>query len=358
MNAAGRQALWQKLCDAGVAQGDVPAVAERSTPWFVRAMLGVAGWIGAFFLLAFVGGSLAFVFRSESAAMFMGAGCCAAAYAIFRVGGRNDLMAQFGLALSLAGQAMIAYGLHEATNGGTSFFVGFTIVEAVLAIALNNFVNRVCSTFIGSLMFGYLLRNLGVLGAAPGVLAFALSVLWHREHTWAAQGSMWRAIGYGLAFALVFPDFQALYTGLSSGLSRAPVLWTIWLKPLLVGAALVYTVHQLLERERVTAGSTVWNAAIAAAAGVAIVNFRSAGITSSLLLLVIGFARGNRALSGLGVAAMLWYLSTFYYSLQMSLLWKSFALGMTGITLLLIWAIARQLFGASDDQPAQESVSA
>jgi len=299
------------------------------------------------------------VFRSESAAIFMGGACCAVAFAIFRVGGRSDLVAQFGLAVSLAGQALLAFGLHESTNGGTTFYVGLAVVEIVLAFALNNFVNRVCSAFIASLLFGYVLRDLGIPGTAPGVLAFALSILWRTESSWAAQGSMWRAIGYGMAFALIFPDFSALYAGFArDGLPVSPSFWATWVKSVLVGAALIYTVHELLAAERVTTGSVTWNAAIASSVGVALVTLRAPGITSALLLLVVGFARGNRALFGVGVAALLWYLATFYYSLQTSLLWKSFALGMTGATLLLLWAIARQLFGASDDAPARESASA
>ena len=359
MRATDQQVIWQKLVDAGIARGEMPQRAERSTPWFVRVMLGVAGWIGALFLLGFIGATMAFVFRSESAAIFVGGGCCAAAFAIFRVGGRNDLIAQFGLASSLVGQALIGFGLYESTNGGTSFYLGLIIVEAVLALTLNNFVNRVCSTFIAAFTLSYLLRDMGLPGAAPGAIAIASAVLWLGESKWAATGSMWRAIGYGLAFALVIPDFSALWTGyVPRGLSTSVVMWTIWLKPLLVGAALVYTVHRLLTQEHADIGTATWNAAMAATAGIALVTLRASGITSSLLLVLLGFARGNRALFGIGVAAMLWYLGTFYYSMQMSLLWKSFALALSGVTLLALWGITRQLFGATDDAPARESANA
>ena len=360
MNAAGRQSLWQRLTEAGLVQGGLPETAERSTPWFIRVMLGVAGWIGAIFLLAFVGGAMAFVFRSESAAIFVGGGCCAAAFAIFHVGGRNDLVAQFGLALSMAGQILLAFGLYESTNGGATFYLGFAIVEAILAAALNNFVNRVCCTFIAGLMLTYALTHLGIWGVTPGLVAFALSILWRSESSWAAAGSMWRAIGYGLALLLVVPDFATVLGRLGSlGYSVAPVMWIFWMKPVLVGAALVYTVHELLASERVHPGTTAWNGAMAAAGGLAIATYRTTDISSSLLLMLLGFARGNRALLGMGVAAMLWHLSEFYYYLQMTLLWKSFALGVTGLILLLLWALTRRLFGTVDDEPqARESAHA
>jgi uncharacterized membrane protein len=51
-------------------------------------------------------------------------------------------------------------------------------------------------------------------------------------------------------------------------------------------------------------------------------------------VLVIGFANGNRVLAGLGIIAMLGYLSHYYYSLQITLLEKSAVLACTGIALL------------------------
>ena len=76
MTAASRAELWQRLTDAGLANGPLPERSGSVSPWFVRAMLGIAGWIGALFLLGFVGVGLAFVFRNEAAALFVGALCC------------------------------------------------------------------------------------------------------------------------------------------------------------------------------------------------------------------------------------------------------------------------------------------
>src|SRR6185436_17298502 len=130
-----RAALWQRLTDAGLVSGSLPERSGPASPWFVRVMLGVAGWIGAFFLLGFVGVGLAFVFRNEATALFIGALCCAAAYAVFAKAGRNELALQFGLAVSFAGQVMFIYGLHEGLVGSDSplFFVAVAAFEGALA---------------------------------------------------------------------------------------------------------------------------------------------------------------------------------------------------------------------------------
>ena len=50
------------------------AAGEARAPWYVRVMLGIAGWIGAMFLLGFVGAGFAFVMRSSGAMFVVGAG--------------------------------------------------------------------------------------------------------------------------------------------------------------------------------------------------------------------------------------------------------------------------------------------
>ena len=62
MSATPRDALWAQLRDGGLVEGDLPEVGDARAPWFVRVMLGIAGWIGALFLLGFVGAGFAFVF--------------------------------------------------------------------------------------------------------------------------------------------------------------------------------------------------------------------------------------------------------------------------------------------------------
>ena len=50
-----REDVWRRLREASLVEGDMPPASEQHTPWFVRVMLGAAGWIGALFLFGFVG---------------------------------------------------------------------------------------------------------------------------------------------------------------------------------------------------------------------------------------------------------------------------------------------------------------
>lgn len=352
---AAREALWRRLSDAGVVNGVVPPPLPPPAPWYVRAMLGAAGWLGAMFLLGFVGAGLAFVFRNEAAALVVGAGCCAAAFVVFRSMGRNDLAAQFALAVSLAGQVMVIYGLHETLSPPEQpavFLLEVAIFEGLLAFVVDNFVHRVWTTLAAGVAFVFSMNMLGLFGIGTAAIAAALAVLWLSEPDWAARGTKWRAIGYGLAIGLLLPDTTIL-GGLDfwrrggGPVFHLPGIW--WAEPILVGAVLVYIVHRLTTRD---AGSRPQTAALAAAAAVALVSYRSPGIGASLIVLLLGFARGNRSLLGLGVAGMLGYLSYFYYSLEATLLMKSFALTATGLVLLALWGAMRAMFGARIDEGA------
>jgi uncharacterized membrane protein len=64
---------------------------------------------------------------------------------------------------------------------------------------------------------------------------------------------------------------------------------------------------------------------------------------------VIGFANGNRILAGLGILALLGYLSHYYYSLQLTLLEKSGVLASTGIALLAAWLLVHRYWPESKE---------
>src|SRR5688572_29235181 len=64
--------IWARLRQAGLVQGELPEQEGARSPWFVRAMLGIAGWFGALFLLLFVGFGLSFIIKDSGAALITG----------------------------------------------------------------------------------------------------------------------------------------------------------------------------------------------------------------------------------------------------------------------------------------------
>ena len=68
------------------------------------------------------------------------------------------------------------------------------------------------------------------------------------------------------------------------------------------------------------------------------------GITVGIVILVLGFSGANRVLLGLGSVSLLFYISSYYYLLDTTLLDKSLSLFIVGLVLLIIrWLMSHIL---------------
>lgn len=354
MTTTARDAAWRQLTDAGLVTGDMPAPTRRPSPWYVRAMLGIAGWMGAMFLIGFVGAAFVAIFSNGAGLILAGAIFCGGAFAVFRVAGDNDFAAQFGLALSLAGQVMVGLGVFNLLGDefGLPFYAAMLVFECGLVLAIGNFLHRVWSAFAAMVAIGFAMSDLGFHGLASGLAAAAFAALWLRESAWIASGALWRPVAYGVTFALLWFDGMLLASraiaSMGDAADVAPLAF-VWLGPVLSGVVLVSTVARLLALSDVT--PRVRTAALGFAALVAAAATGAPGVATGLLTLVVGFALGHRVLVGLGVAALLGYLGHYYYSLHMTLLAKSGVLVATGTALVAAWVAMRLLLpgGVEDD---------
>jgi hypothetical protein len=359
MTAAEREQLWQRLRAAGLTEGEMPPTGEHATPWYIRAMLGIAGWIGAWFFIGFIGTALVLVFRSGAVTSAVGALCCATAYALFRVARERDFLPQFALAVSLSGQILVVTGLFTLLDGetGVAMYLAIAAFELVLIALIENFTHRVWCTLAAAVALSLALAEwsaYGIHGLAAGAIAATFAGIWLNEHKWVKQGSLWRPVGYGVAFALVWFDafgLAAQAIGSAGGPSTIGSL-AAWAGAVIAGLVFVLSIHRLLTQHDVAPASRVGRAALAAAGTVAVLTTGAPGVVVSLLILIIGFAGGHRTLFGLGVAALLGYLSWFYYSLHVTLLTKSLVLVATGVVLIAAWAAMRALVGEPDDEAA------
>ena len=358
MNRAG---LWQSLSEAGLVSGELPQAATNpQSPWPVRLMLGVAGWIGALFLLGFALVAFTILGNSAGAAIPAGAICCFAAYLIFRTLPRNEFIAQFGFALSIAGQSLIVIGLFNlngsSRGAATATFLVMAAIEAALAVFVPNYVHRAFTAlaanvflFLASLLFGG--PVLPALVAAAGVV-----VVWLHTAPDAKRASFWEPIGYGFAIALLHFDGAMLF-----GDDLLRLLWSrsvplppylIWAAQAVTSALFFYVAWQLRERAGVKLNSPGGIVVTAGAIVVTLCGLGAPGISAAILVLVLGFANSNRVLMGLGLIAFGFYLSHFYYQLDTTLLVKSMILAATGVVILGLWWAIERYLPAPRQEPA------
>ncbi|MBM4270029.1 MAG: DUF4401 domain-containing protein [Deltaproteobacteria bacterium] len=344
MSAVEREALWSRLRDAELVEGDVPAPDGSSTPWYVRVMLGVTGWIGALFLLGFVGTGFVLVLESPVASWIVGAAACGGAATILRASPKGDLAAQFGLAVSLAGQALMVFAYMQWADSSLSG-AGFAVAvqQAVLFALVPNFVHRVWTSWSCAVALVFAcsmaLSNVLFVALAPAAVTAAFAVVWLREFDHAGQGEMLRAGGYGLALAVIHVGVvhasglhATLWDTVTVGILSPRLSWQLGTAAM--GVVVLGTAVALLRREGLPLASGEGKAALAGTAILALASVEAFGVGPAIVILVLGFANGNRALVGLGVATLLAYLSHYYYSLHATLLVKSALLAGLGVALL------------------------
>ena len=332
--------LWERLRAGGLVEGDRPEPGPAASPWYVRAMLGVAGWIGALFLLGFVGSVFALLTSDTAFALVIGAACCAGAFTLFRIFDGNDLAGQFALAVSLVGQVLLIVGLTEWLEAGeTPFFLAIAAIQAGLALAVANFLHRVLAAAGAALALALAINQMALHGLAAPLLCAGLALVWLEPRLWATRGALWRPIGYGLVLALLLVEtFRLFGAEYWLGLPREKAGPLALYGPLagraLTAAVLVGTAALLSRREGFAPASPAFLAAVGSALLFGLLSLMAPGLASATLILLLGFAAGNRLLAALGVLGLLGFVAHFYYSLQSSLLVKSGVLAATGLALL------------------------
>jgi uncharacterized protein DUF4401 len=331
--------LWAKLASAGLTVGAMPEAVEAHTPWYVRVMLGIAGWLAAGFLLGFVGVGLAFVMESRTASVAVGFMVIAAAYAVFRVAPRNDFSSMFGLAVSFAGQALVMFGIvgfFERHMTGAAPWLLVAAIQAALAVAMPNFIHRVVSAAAAALAFVYACEVSGAHAAGAGLLAASVAFVWLQETRFGRFVAVAPPIGYGLTLAMIHVEGMASFRHSLAILvqEKAFLGASPWIGEALVAIALLASVWVLSRRAGWGTAEPRTLLGLAGTALIGAASFKAPGVAAGLMIVLLGFANGNRVLTGLGIASLLVYVSGYYYLLDATLLVKSGALLATGAALL------------------------
>ncbi len=340
MRTTSNKQLWNLLAAKSIVSGESTPMTDQHSPWFVRVMLGFAGWIGAFFLLGFVGVSLQFIMRNNTASLITGAVVCAAAVFIFRVSRGKDFTVQFGIAVSFAGQALFISGLMGifTWGSGISYFV-IAAFEAALAVVITNTIHRVATAFAAAISFSFALSSCSVSHIAPALITAGFVVLWLNELAWADRGSLVRPVGYGLVLAVMYINgallmHEHMWLGVTENIPEI-VRLSYWAGVILNSGVFIFAVTRLLGREGLGLDDRLARVVLVAALAIAISSFKAPGIITGLVIVLLGFANGNRVLTGLGIFALIAYLSHYYYQMETTLLIKSAALVATGVVLLI-----------------------
>lgn len=340
--------LTTKLIRAGITLNEPTYPAQLETPWFVRLLQAFSGWLAALFLLGFIAMGAVFVMENPIVSMGVGLAMVGAAFALLR-SASNDVVEHLALAISLAGQLLIAWAMVELWE--TSVYPSWTllgwsmlVLQSVLALIMPSLVHRTFSAFAACLALYVALAESAIAPVVGGVVLLALTMLWLNEFRWSGRIRDAQAWGYGLLIGLLViqglthsdqPLWFDNHGAEVAGLAR-------WFNSALVALSLALLGY-VLQGYVFTRSKVHWSLYLSPVA-LLLVELYVPGVGQGAVVLLLGFAIGHRVLVGLGGFSLLMGISSYYYWLDATLLTKALILLiMGGLLLALRWLLRRWL---------------
>ncbi|HHQ4671774.1 TPA: DUF4401 domain-containing protein [Aeromonas veronii] len=314
--------LWHALQQANMVDGEMPR--DTQPHWSSRFMLGLVGWIAALFLLFFLFLTFEQLTREANSALLLGAMLLAGAYALNR-SQRGDLWDQFVLALTLAADAWLLYGLIDQIDYHHALlWFGLALLSLAIAVLFEHWLVRLFHSVAAALLLTLGLACLGLQLLALPLVMTAITFCWLRADHDPTRHQLYHSITLGLALSLLVLGHlhQPLWDGGSSvldelGISRLPLL----LNPLLCATLLLAVIVKL--RLPLLFGLPL-----------VLISAIIPGMGAGALVLILGFYAGSLGLMTLSALLLLGYGSLYYYELGLTLMTKSWLLLGSGILLL------------------------
>ncbi|WP_349918393.1 DUF4401 domain-containing protein [Aeromonas veronii] len=318
---------WQRLQAAQLVEGGAPR--DEQPHWSSRFLLGVVGWLAALFLLFFLFMALESWIQEANHALATGAVLMVAALGLNRSASRgpqaSDLRDQFVLALALAADAWLLYGLLDRLDlDSAPLWFGLTLLALAIAALFEHWLVRLFHSFAAAILLALGLACLGLqLLALPLVMA-ALAACWLQAERDPRRHQLYESLTLGLALSLLVLGrlHHPLWEGGASvldelGGSRLP----LWLNPLLCAALLLGVMVRL-------------KLPLLCALPLVLISAIIPGMGAGALVLVLGFYGGSLGLMTLAGLLLLGFGSLYYYDLGLSLMTKSWLLLGSGALLL------------------------
>ncbi|MCB0124574.1 MAG: DUF4401 domain-containing protein [Caldilineaceae bacterium] len=309
-----------------------PAADNEGSPWYVKALVGVAAWIAAVLLGIFFG-ALGVIDTGEQMVGW-GIGLLVAAIVLKWWQRTSIFWGQLAFAVILAGQGLFLVGVGMLSESATTVALVAIGLELLLLVLYPDTLHRMFSVLaiVGALTFlvydqdwPSLIHVLIFVTAAGAVLT------WQNEfRLLTSRLQPLRApLGYGFAlalFGLCLVAFSGWY---------GAVQW--WISTALLALTLLYLLYQVFSELALPliGRAGIW--ALAAILVLLIPAYDTPGILAAVLVLLLGRWRSNGLLLGIAAIFLLFFLSSYYYNLEITLLNKSYILMGTGAALLAAW---------------------
>lgn len=309
-------------------------MSDRQTPWYVRLVVGLGAWITAVVAMLLGGAIVMLLLKIESAlalavigVMYLGLGLWT-----LRQPDTKLFATQMGIATAAAGAALVTIGFAgEAEEIWVAVPVSAAIAVMIFLVTTNKTLQflaaaLVAAVFVITLEMERVPYALDIVALATPVGLYLLLYPPERDVSPAA-----------LVMLLTFPLFSVFI---------APD--TAWARDANTGGWVARAIHiglfiWLVHGYRGHRGAQIDRPVMIFVAAAALVCLLlPAGGSAALLLMTLAYVTGSMSLASLGVALQAQFIIRYYYSLEMTLLDKSFLLMAVGVVILVAWWLAQR----------------
>ena len=322
---------------------------HETQPWYIRTMVGFGAWLASLLLIGFVG---SIGFAADTGFVIVG-GLFIVGAILARLKSGNDFVVQSALASSLAGQALLAYGVVEI-SGGKDFESVLSIViilNGILFFVFPDRTHRLLSILIATSSLGFLLYAWEFNAIVPvlgPVFAAAMVFSYKRQGAIIAggKGDLIRPLVTGLmltacGFLLLSTVYILPELGLKFAFYPRP-----WISTVLLGALFLYTGTQVWSQIGAVAGSPGMGIFYGLLVVITVSAWAIPGLLLALIVIMLGATSGNRVFIGAGITFLVVFIATYFYGIQVSMLTKSISLVATGTAVLAArWILLRVTTG-------------
>lgn len=353
----------EKLLDAQGKQeimASIPSLLQKnSSPWMIQALVALAAWWAAILFLIFAFGTR-LIDGKDSMVIF---GLLFSLAAIFlkrflyipAMKSSYIFVSQLALAASVAGQILLVMGFGAEVKTYTGICLFIIGLEVAMFFAYPDVIQRFASPIIvtgACLCLFSELKLLMLIHALIPALGIAAVYLWIEE-SWIntqKEALALKTLSYSIVVSMLGVlclsaiqdfEFQRLF----------PIQYW-WISSVCLSLLLLLLEHRILHSYGIQTLSSFYFFALGSTLVLAALCHNSPGIIGAILILVLGFSRGNGTLMGIALLAFGSFLFFYYYNLQSTLLQKSLILMGTGTTLLLLRAFFLYLFVKNREEQA------
>lgn len=335
-----QQILWQQLQEKALVNGEFQPAETLDSPWFIKLLLACSGWFASLFILGFFLLILQDLVENSAVCLVVGSGMILMAYQMLK-NKPSEFLEHLMLAFSLAGQALIAWAIFMIDNNVFSVFPWFAIliIQSSLSLIMPHYIHRVCSAFFASIALTICFHYLQLSAFTSASLLLLALVLVLNEWRSVKWQPTFEAISYGIILLLIplkashIIGYDLAYWLNETTLEQS---WYYYLDELLLLFTMLYLIVTLMQRSQHHFPFNTKLAIIGATICLCLLSMQASGITIGFALLIVGFSNSNKVLQGLGITSLLFYISSYYYLLTLTLLEKSAILLMMGLFILAI----------------------